>query len=209
MINSGKSNRRYFDYLTGLKEILQNKKNRSLIWLAVTIFTICFFAVAVIRPTLITIAKLSREIKDKKELKIKLQQKIDAIIIARDEYSKVSPDIPLLFEALPEKNRFTDLALFLEKKSEENGVILDSLSFERISTKQGEVLKDPVTDLNNVRFSTAVAGDYIKINNFLRNLETSLPVIRIDNANINRAEKKDLNTNALVLTLNGVIYYEK
>ncbi|MGB9637645.1 MAG: hypothetical protein ACPLY7_02490, partial [Microgenomates group bacterium] len=122
-------------YFVRLPKISYTVKTRSIIWPAITIFTVSFFLVAAIKPTLTTIAQLNREIKDKEEASRQLQKKINALITAQENYAKNSDNLILLDQALPENSEFPALAYFLEQVATQSGVILKSLNFERIDDR--------------------------------------------------------------------------
>lgn len=179
-------NRRYF---VKLPRISYTAKTRSFAWLSVTIFTISFFLIVAIRPTLVTIAKLNKEIKDKTEANQQLQKKIDAIIIAQDIYTRNSDNLVLLDEAFPEKSEFPRLAYFFEQVATASGVTFKSLTFERIGgvTQKGQ-LPSLLSSLP-LNFSIAASGDYLKLKDFLKELESSRRILKITEASFSRIKK--------------------
>jgi Tfp pilus assembly protein PilO len=142
-----------------------------------------------IRPTLVTIAKLNREIKDKKEANQKLQTKINAIVAAQAQYSKNLDNLPLLEEALPEKSQFPRLAFFVEENATASGVELKSLSFEKI----GAVEQAPQSSStsNSLYFSLNVSGNYSNLKDFLNRLESSRRIIEINSFAFSQVKKEE------------------
>lgn len=197
---------RYSRYFLDLRKIAQTAKARSFAWISLTIFTICFFLIVAIQPTLITIAKLNKEIKDKKEASLQLQKKIDSIIAAQGEFAKNIDNLPLLDEALPEKSQFPRLAFFLENLASAEGVTLNSLSFGKteINPKIDTSRKNAFSLLN---FQVGVTGDYLKLKNFLRNLEVPRRLIKMENLTFSQVKSET--TKEISLLISGEAYFWK
>lgn len=197
---------RYSRYFLDLRKIAQTAKTRSFVWISLTIFTICFFLVVAIQPTLVTIAKLNKEIKDKKEASLQLQKKIDSIVAAQGEFAKNIDNLPFLDEALPEKSRFPQLAFFLENLASEEGVTLNSLSFGKteINPKSDTSRKNSSSLLN---FQVGVTGDYLKLKNFLKNLEVSRRLIKTENLSFSPVKSET--TKEISLLISGEAYFLK
>ena len=179
-------NRRYFVRLPRIPRTVQAC---SFVWLSVTIFTISFFLIVAIRPTLVTIAKLNKEIKDKTEANKQLQKKINTLITAQEIYARNSDNLTLLDEAFPEKSEFPRLAYFFEQVATTSGVTLKSLNFERIG---GVTPKEQGTSLLSslpLNFSIAASGDYLKLKDLLKELESSRRILKITESTFNRVKK--------------------
>ena len=69
--------------------------------LFLTVITILFFAIAAIKPTLLTTADLVKEIEDKEELDKKLGQKMAALASAQLEYQMVEDKLDFIDHAIP------------------------------------------------------------------------------------------------------------
>lgn len=198
---------RYHRSLFNLRKITQGSKNRSYLWLSLTIFTVCFFLILAIQPTLVTIAKLNKEIQDKTEASQKLQTKINSIVAAQNEFAKNSENFSLLDDALPEKSEFPRLAFFFEEIATSSGVSLNSLSFdgieESVANPEGSV--SPGT--RQLNFSITVSGDYPKLRDFLITLESSRRILKIEKSTFNQAKKEDIVE--LSLSVRGQTSYGK
>ena len=84
-----------------LNKFYENPVARVSIELFLSIFTVIFFAVFAIRPTLLTIADLIKEIEDKEDLIVQLDRKIASLSSAETEYRKFYYQLGLLDEAIP------------------------------------------------------------------------------------------------------------
>lgn len=199
--------RRYSHYFFDLRKLVQTSKARSYAWVSLTVFTISFFLIVAIKPTLVTIAKLNKEIKDKREVSQELQKKIDSIIAAQEEFAKNVDNLQLLNEALPEKSQFPRLALFLETTANAEGVVLNSLSFGKmeIETKSSPQARKDAPNL--LSFQVGVTGDYLKLKNFLKNLETSRRLIKTESVSFSQIEVEE--NKEISLLVSGEVYFLK
>jgi len=182
----------YHRYLFGPEEMTQAvEKRRSYVWLSLTIFTVCFFLIVAIQPTLLTIAKLNSEIKKKTEASQKLQVKINSLVAAQSVFAKNTDNFPLLDDALPEKSEFPRLAYFFEEMATSSGVSLNSLMFERIE----ELTQNPMDSAllpRRLKFSLKVSGEYPRLKDFLINLESSRRVLNIGTSSFSQSKKEDI-----------------
>lgn len=183
---------RYRRYFVNIGRIPRNVPIESFAWLPLSLITVTFFALVAIRPTLTTIAQLTREIKDKREASQKLQQKINATVAAQKVYAKNVDLLPLLDETLPEKNEFPRLAFFLEELVSSSGVELKSLNFEKITTKQKSTTTYDQPLANSLRISLGVAGDFLKLKDFLNGLESSRRVIKMELVSFSQVKKGEI-----------------
>lgn len=183
---------RYRRYFVNIGRITRKVPIQSLAWLSLSLITVTFFALAAIKPTLTTIAQLTREIKDKREASQKLQQKINAIVAAQKVYAKNVDLLPLLDEALPEKNEFPRLAFFLEELASSSGVELKSLDFEKITTKQKSTTTNDKPLASSLRISLGVAGDFLKLKDFLNGLESSRRVLKMELVSFSQVKKGEI-----------------
>lgn len=198
---------RYSRYFLDLKKIAHTTKARSFAWISLTIFTICFFLIIAIQPTLVTIAKLNKEIKDKGQACRELQKKIDSIIAAQGEFAKNVDNLPLLDEALPEKNQFPRLAYFLENLANTEGVTFNSLSFGKVEIDSKSSTKVSKNASGLLSFQVGVSGDYLKLKNFLRNLEISRRLIKTEDLSFSQVKVEE--NLEISLLISGEAYFLK
>ncbi len=100
--------------------------------IVLSLFTIAFFGAFAIRPTLKTIATLRRQIGDKTLVNHRLEEKINNLILAQEEYQRVEADLPTLYSLLPEKAEFPTLLRKLEVLTIENGATISGIQFDPI-----------------------------------------------------------------------------
>ncbi len=194
------------------KRFLQSPQGKSLVWLSLSIFTVAFFLIVAIRPTVITITKLIKEIEEKEAAGLLLDKKIGSLVAAQKIYAKNSQRLPMLNQALPEKSEFPWLANFLDGVALSSQVELSSLSFEKINLNLAPVANQSPkpSAYQSINFSTNAKGDYLNLKNFVSLLESSRRLIRIELASVSETKKKNEETidTKLQLTVSGIVFFE-
>lgn len=192
---------RYSNLLSSIKERSKTPPVRSFAWLSFTLFIIAFFIVIAIRPTIITIAKLNKEIKDQKDLNKKMDVKIKSLVQAQQNYAKNIDLLYLLDEALPQRSEFPRFAFFLEDQATNSGITIRSISLDQFNKKESAASGSGLFS-----FSINTEGDYLKLKNFLQTLEQSRRITQIDTAVFNQVVEND--SPKLTMTVTGTVYYK-
>ncbi|MCL5091076.1 MAG: type 4a pilus biogenesis protein PilO [Patescibacteria group bacterium] len=203
---------RYHRYYFDLKNVTKTPKVRSFTWISLTLFTVCFFVIVAIKPTLVTIAKLEKEINDKKEANELLETKISSLIAAQKEYAQEYPNLKLLEEAFPEKNYFPKFASFLEEIAEEKQLIIQSLNFEKIDASLNPSPSAGKTEEKYFNFSVTVGGEYQQLKDFAKDLASSRRLIKIERTSFNQnpsteEKEEDENIPKISLSIVGQVFF--
>jgi Tfp pilus assembly protein PilO len=203
---------RYRHYFTNLSAFYQKKEYRAYVGLILSLFTIAFFGFFAIRPTLVTIASLTKEIEDKQMVVQKLEAKIEALGRARSEYEAISAELFLVEEALPQK---TDLSLFvrqIETLAVQSGVSLQAVQFgetpilgELPSKPNSKKTQQKDKELSTITFNLSVTGDYQNLKGFLQGLEELRRLVVPSTFAFK--EEKSAEGEQLLLTVTGEAYY--
>lgn len=170
---------RYQRYFFDIRQTAASPRFRSFTWLSITIFTVSFFLVVAIRPTLITIAKLQKEIKDKDTASVQLQNKIDGLIKAQAEMVMYLDDLEKIDQAIPDQMDYDKIAVVIEEIAINNSVNLKSLSFKGLGGDY-QIRNGPNGgSFLTVPFNLSATGSFTGLSGFLSALENSrrLPVI--------------------------------
>lgn len=140
--------------------------------LVLSILAVIFFAVFAIRPTLITMTELIKEIEDKQELEQLLQRKVAALSTAQDEYQRLKPKLNLLDQAIPSQINLLESLKIIEKVASDERVIISSIVMGEIPGNEN--MNEPLTVENLARQDYAVKlsvlGDYPAIKQFATRL---------------------------------------
>lgn len=145
--------------------------------LFLTLTTICIFAVFALRPTLLTISTLIKEIESKKQVIEKMDSKIKDIIAAQTAYDQNRQNIDLLSIAIPSS---ADPEVILRQIE---GVVVDSkVNLDQLSIGEMTVLSDEPQngsrtqdDLNfvseKINLSISTDADYSNLYSLITGLE--------------------------------------
>ncbi len=147
--------------------------------LFLTIGFTLFLGVFAIQPTLVTMTKLTEEIKQKKQLDEQLTRKVAALASAQVEYFKVQDKLGLLDQAFPSQVDLVYLAKVLEKTAAESSVIIQGMSFAQIPP---DGPADPAVKLEpqHLDFTVSIEGSYTTIRNYVENLRKYRTTILVD-----------------------------
>ncbi len=136
-----------------------------------SVITVILFAVFAIRPTLLTMADLVKEIDDKKTLVDKLNQKIAALsTVQSGGFLPNQGQLDILDEAIPHTPQFERAILVIEKIASKNNLLIQSVTAK-------EIPKEPVVDVDFSQKSrisrpiqVTVVGDYPSMRQFVEDL---------------------------------------
>lgn len=136
-----------------------------------SLLAIVFFTIFAIRPTILTIADLIKEIEDKQEIEQQLQRKIVALASAQEEYQLLQDKIQLLDQAIPSKPELVRTLKVIEKIATENKVIVSDLRATVIPDEKDVMVAsaDQLTRID-LYISLQAVGDYPSLRDFVEAL---------------------------------------
>lgn len=91
---------KYLAYIRSLPNF-REEKFQSYATIILTLIAICLFGIFAIAPTLGTISQLKKTLSDDKFLADSLQTKITNMSQLQDQYNTLSPQLPILYAAIP------------------------------------------------------------------------------------------------------------
>lgn len=198
---------RYFRDL--LKVYGQRPEVRVALEVFLTIFTISFFALFAIRPTVSTISSLVAEIRQQKEIGERLDQKIAALQKAQIVWAQEQPRIKFIDQALP-KDPSPDLVIKqIEALASVSGVSLENFNIGKVKL-YGKGEKTPEQgdqkDLGEYEISVSVGGDWEHTSSFLKGMQLLRRPFVVSGFTYTKSRKEG-EENVLLLTIEGVIRY--
>ncbi len=191
---------------SALNHFYQNPVAKVSIELILTIGLVLFLGVFAVRPTLLTMSDLIKEIDDKKALDRKLAQKIAALASAQTEYLSLENRLSVLEEAIPSNPDVVRDLKILEKMASDSRVIITSVSIEELPKPiLGEL---PFEKLNRSTIVTKVnvSGDYPTIRAFAENLKNSRRTFVIESISFNISEDREARQLRAQLTISMPYY---
>lgn len=191
--------KRYRRYFKDVARFYANKKVKAYTEAVLTIFTVAFFLAFAIRPTLITIASLVKEIKEKKEVSLSLQRKINDLSLAQQNYQAAEKNLYLIDQSLPLNPFLNELIRQIEVLALKDEVKIDTFQFSNV-----EIKKNKPSEKKEIEFNLVVSGEYQNIKNFLKDLTNLRRLISFDNFIIKQTKKE---ASTLVLSLSGKAFF--
>lgn len=196
-----------------LQAFYANPIARVSLELFLTIGTILFFALVAIKPTLVTMSDLVKEIEDKTELEQKLNQKLAALASAQVEYQSLGDRIERLDEAIPSSANLIELLKIIEKTCSEEMVIIESMTVSSIPDEIGE------NDLENFGLASfaqvkremlsirlTVIGNYQAIRNLTEKLRQNRRLMLVESISFNVEDNRGEKTLQATLTIETPYY---
>jgi len=170
---------------------------------------IAIFALFALKPTIITIVSLQKEIKLKNEIDQKLAKKVSALSQAQLVLAKVQNSLVYLDKTLPQEVEFTRFEREIEYLAVKNNVILADArfgQFDILGDNLGQELKKTSkTAYTPLSFTVIAGGSYQDLKNFLKDLEILDRLVIIDEI---KFDKQAQVTGAdLQAKITGKVYY--
>lgn len=145
-----------------------------------TIVAVIFFALFAIRPTLVTMSNLVKEIQDKENLDEKLKQKIAALSSVQSEFLSLQDRIQVLDNAIPSTPKFEEAISIIERIASDQQLTIISLEAKEIPKEVTEPIDfEKAVRLKKV-ITLTVSGDYPSIRQFVDQIRNSQREISVD-----------------------------
>lgn len=179
---------RYSHYLVSLDSLYKKKEVIVYTGLTLSFFAVAFFTLFALKPTVNIILSLVSEIKEKNEISLKLQTKINNIAQAQNNYSSQSQQLLLVDEALPASLSLKEIVDYLELLFQQNEITVKNIDYEPITViEKASKTKTKTDELQEVPFSFKVSGAYSNLKIILAQLENIRRIIVIDSFKINQS----------------------
>ncbi|MBI2036466.1 type 4a pilus biogenesis protein PilO [Candidatus Microgenomates bacterium] len=185
-------------YYRTIIPLFEKPKVAAYTMLTLSFFTIAFFGIFAIKPTLATIAQLKKQIEDQKSVLTRLNDKMTQLRTAEVAYENVRPDIDAVLTALPDKPQTASLLEKLNSTLKNNSIDVTILQFSQIE------LREPIEASSSagiLGFALSGKASYDNIVNFVNVISQMDRIVSIDSLNIAKTEG-DL----LTMTIQGKAY---
>ncbi len=155
-----------------------------------TIGAVVFFAVFAIRPTILTMTDLIKEIEDKRTTSEALSKKVASLSSVQVEYFALQNQFPLLDEIITQEPETKKILKIIEKLAVENQLSVSNLSLKEVPIRNAASTlefrqKQPTT--TEIVISTN--GSYTSLRNFLEQLLFVRPLITLDTISLAKANR--------------------
>jgi Tfp pilus assembly protein PilO len=179
---------------------------RAYLELFLSLITIIVFGVFAIRPTIITIGKLLKEIKSKEETLGIMNQKIENLKTAQEVYNKNKDKIEIAKASVPDEPSPHSLVRQIEAASLDSSTTLSSLSVSAVDlvgdtgTADLQNSQTSLADENVLSISITAQGEFDRLLSFANELENLRRPIRLNEIGMGMVSEEKVNT--LQLSLN-------
>lgn len=167
------ASRRARELSAALNHFYANPVARVSLELFLTIGLVMFLGIFAIRPTLVTMSDLLREIEEKQELDTALTRKVASLQTAQYEYAQIEPRLEILNEAIPEQPEVIKAAKIIEKIAADNQIIIQNMSIADIPDETDPNVSFTQKTRESVGIAVSVTGDYVSIREFVEDLRNS------------------------------------
>jgi hypothetical protein len=188
------------EYIKLIKE--SPEKRRSYAFFAFSIFAVIVLVAFAIRPTILTITRINKEIKEKTVINNLLGTKIETLTVLDREYQEYQEEFNNLSLIFPEQGNFSLFMANIDGVISRNGFSLVSISFDKYKGDNYN-LSTKVLTPKSVRLS--IRGKDSNLISLLRDLE-SLPMYPVvENVSFSTQKDKDgLNSFSINLRIYNV-----
>lgn len=216
----------YLRYKTYFLNVVARSKERAdiraYLELLLSLATISVFSIFALRPTILTIAQLIKEIETKKETLAQMEGKIQNISKAQSLYDRERVKINLISQAVPVRPNPEIFTRQIQGLSQTNQTSILGVSTEEAlilgqdkpnlnrETEVTEEKDKPVTGADELKFSFQNSVDleqYRSISNFLVEFEKLRLPAKIDSLSLGSSQTKE--EKSLTLIVEGSLPYLK
>ena len=206
---------RYRSYFLNIVNLYKRRPDlKTFLELILTLAAISFFAFFALKPTLLTVIELLKEIEAKEETVSKMNTKIQNLQEAQVLYIQEEARIELLKTAVPDKpvpDLFVRQVEGLATSFPVNllGITIGEVTLlgEEKEQRAKEELQPLPEESKGITFSISIAGGYQGVADFLSALEDMRRPVKIDALNILSPKLEE--TQNLVLVVSGRTPYLK
>lgn len=211
----------YKRYVKNIALIYNSRKDiRAYIELMLSISVIVIFGIFAIRPTLVTITELQKEITERETVLKALTQKVKDLDTAQQLVNQNRRTLSLVDTAVPDGPLPVLYSRQIEGLSRRDGVELFGLGAERVvitgANTQPQPTAAPTEDLaadryptqsDSLNFSMNLRGNYINLKTFVSDVERLRRPILIDTLRLTIDEGSE--TSDLILSIAGRVPFIK
>lgn len=197
-------------YAQNVVPFMKSKQATAYSMIILSLFTLAFFGMFAIRPTLRTITELQRQIDDSKQLDESLQNKINQVVRAQDEYQLIKDFVPAINQALPTNPHLASVLGDVESLAVEYGATISAMQVQAITyTPKTETSEEEAqiaaqtAEPTTIDIAIQLEGSYTELSDFLNRLLTMRRTVTAQNLELSPDNENA--TLGLILRLNS--YY--
>jgi len=169
--------------------------------LILSLVLIIFLALLAIKPVLITITKLYRQIQQAQEINQQMRRKVAALKQLRSTYPQIEQNIKLVDKCLPKDVSFPIFAKKINYFIFTNNLELQSHNFGQFNILSSAIKRDR----GKVVFKITLAGSFKNVKNFIKDIENMDRIIKINSLSL--SSKSDIPGKEIKALIEGEVYW--
>lgn len=179
--------------------------------LVATIFFTSALTIFALRPTLMTISSLVREIRDEKETIQALDNKVISLKQAQQALERITNRLYLLENAIPQSPSLEEFVKQIEITAAKNKIITLEFTQKDLVLKNSSPSAARKTNFSSIPVTITVGGSESSIRSFISDLESLERIVVVKSANLAvvALENREKQPYLLTSTINLEIYYQK
>lgn len=184
----------YRDYLSRFTKTIDKtnkQKFTAYLYITLSLFTVSFFGIFAIKPTLDTISNLNKQYNDNQLVYEALKKKLVSIQSLDNEYVVIQKDLGRIYLAIPKTNNIPYLTRQLEELAKEKNVTLTKLDFGTIELYPAT---KPSPNLYSFTFVLSVEGSEENVNSFITGVISFDRIVAIDRIITGKTENNKFGT---------------
>jgi len=163
-----------------------------------SLVTIIIFSLFALRPTIITIISLVKEIDEKESVLAKLDKKINDLEIASDVYLQREQDLPTVLTAVPNSPTPDTLVRQIEGLANKNSVGVLGVSINEVTLVGKSKVRSPNAEYKplpegakEMAVSISTTGAYQNLNAMIKDIENLRIPVKVDVLGINASDTEE------------------
>lgn len=185
----------YKSSLSRYRRYLQTMQNQPLLraslYLILSLVLMIILIAAALKPTLVTIAGLIGQIKEKQALEQKLDAKINTLKEAQQQLALASSRLIYLDEAIPQSAAISTWSDSMQRMASESGVAITNITLVNIPVAH-------VAQATPLGFQLTATGGYDQLYHLMQSLQNLRRLIKITKLNLANST-----TEGLLLNVTG------
>jgi len=196
-------------YSLDLSRYYRKSSTKMSLSVVLSVIIVAFFLLVAIRPTLIIITKLNREVKESEKTLIQLQAKAEALDQASHVWETIQLALPYVKTSIPTMGvEYNKLSKSIEVIAVESGVSITGLTIGKtlLFSQTLDVFTGKNQDVVTTPFTIRVVGGFPQTLKFLESTLSMDRLIEVTSVTINREVEGD-NSTVVGLALSGKVQY--
>lgn len=193
---------KYRQYLKLLPD-MHEENSRLITMLVYTFIALSFFGIFAIKPTLSTIVELKKQLADSTYTHQQLSQKLSNLSALQQRYNTLTPDLPVIGDAIPQSAQAPILMGQIEALARESRLTITSFRIGQVQLAGGKAANNQ--SASSYIFTMEAQGSYENMMTFAETVTKINRIVTVEALSIGKNNKND----SLVLTMRGRQYFKK